>query len=204
VKSHRWSLGASPLRGVGLSCCASSRCASRPCRASIPRANSHAAVGGYSVQAGCAGGHHDGGPSRGRGSQALVSVAGTRPTVPLDELARCSRTALRSTALRFASCAAHVPDRRPAHSPCPQPGRLNAKRARIGSTAAPVAAMRQLGGTSVAGTPTPRDHGRAARGSRRASAAVTPSAVARALFVLRSLPVVPVDPTAIPPTAPPS
>jgi hypothetical protein len=35
-----------------------------------------------------------------------MSVAGTRPTVPLDELARCSRTALRFTALRFASFAA--------------------------------------------------------------------------------------------------
>ena len=33
-------------------------------------------------------------PSRGRGWRALMSDAGTRPTVPLDELARCSRTAL--------------------------------------------------------------------------------------------------------------
>ena len=59
-------------------------------------------------QAGCAGGHHEGGPSRGRESRALMSVAGTRQTVPLDGLARCSRTSL-----RFATCAAHVPDRHP-------------------------------------------------------------------------------------------
>lgn len=78
-------------------------------------------------QAGYAGGDHEGGPSRGRGSRALVSVAGTRPTVPLDELARCSRTALRSTALRFASCAAHVPDRHPGHPPSPVPGRPTAR-----------------------------------------------------------------------------
>jgi catechol 2,3-dioxygenase-like lactoylglutathione lyase family enzyme len=56
-----------------------------------------------------------------------MSVASTRPTVPLDELARCSRTALRSTALRFASCPAHEPDRRPGHPPCPEPGRLNSQ-----------------------------------------------------------------------------
>lgn len=40
-------------------------------------------------------------------------VAGTRSMVSLDELAHCSRTALRCTALRFASVAAHEPDRRP-------------------------------------------------------------------------------------------
>ena len=72
-------------------------------------------------QAGCAGGVHGGGPFPWPGSRVLMSVA-PRPTVPLDELARCSRTALRSTALRFASCAAHVPDRRPGHPPCPEPG----------------------------------------------------------------------------------
>ena len=125
---------------------------SRPCRASIPRANSLTAVGGFSVQAGCAA-VFEGGPSRGRGSRALMSVARSRPTVPLDELARCSRTALRSTALPFASFAAHEPDRLPGHPPCPQPGRPNAMCARIGSTAAPVAAVRQLGGTSAAGPP---------------------------------------------------
>jgi hypothetical protein len=105
-------------------------------------------------QAGCASGDHEGRPFPWPGIAALMSVAGSRPTGPLDELARCSRTALRSTALRSASCAAHVPDRRPGHPPCPQPGRLNAKSVRTGSTAAPVAAVRQLGGTAAAGTPT--------------------------------------------------
>jgi hypothetical protein len=82
----------------------------------------------------------------------LMSVAGTRPTVPLDELARGSRTALRSTALRLASCATPVPDRHPGHPPRPEPGRLNSntRRARAGSTFVPVAA---LGGTSAAEPP---------------------------------------------------
>lgn len=100
-------------------------------------------------QAGCAGRSHEGGPSRGRDRGPGVR-RGPRPTGPLDELARCSRTALRCTALRFASFAAHVPDCHPGHPPRPQPGRWNAKSARAGSTAMPVAA---LGGMAVAGTP---------------------------------------------------
>ena len=70
-------------------------------------------------QAGCAGSDDEGGPSRGRGSRALMSVAGPRPTVPLDELARCSPTALRSTALRSApvSCARARSSPRPPATP---------------------------------------------------------------------------------------
>ena len=98
--AFRLQVGASPLRGAGLSCFASSRCASRPWRASIPRATRPGRLRRrWSRRR----------PSRGRGARALMSVAGTRPTGSLDELARCSRTALRSTTLRFASCAAHVP-----------------------------------------------------------------------------------------------
>lgn len=141
------------------------------------------------------------GPSRARGSQAPMSVAGTRPTVPLDELARCSRTALRSTALRSSpvSCA------RARSSPRP-PATLGAgppeceESARAGSTAAPVAS---LGGTSVASGAGPRERGRAARGSRRACCAVTPAALLGPLGV-QSLPDEPAQPTAIPQTAPPS
>ncbi len=152
-------------------------------------------------QAGCAGGVHEGGPSRGRGSRALVSVAGTRPTAPLDELARCSRTALRFTALRFASSAAHVPDRHPGHPPHPEPGRLNPESAPAGSTAAPVAA---LGGTSVAEAPTLVDVG------GPLAAAVAPAAPSRRPRLLGPslrrgrCSVAAVGPTAIPPTAPPS
>jgi hypothetical protein len=127
---------ANPLRGPG--CRASHRApslrsVSRPYRASIPFATRPGRLRRRS--------------SRGRpfprpGSRALMSVAGTRPTGPLGELTRCSRTALRSTALRFASCAAHVPDRHPATRQAPEPGRLNAKRAPAGSPGAPVAALR--------------------------------------------------------------
>jgi hypothetical protein len=49
----------------------------------------------------------------------------------------------------------------------------------------------------------PRERGRAARGVRRASGAVTPSARARALGAAVAF-VEPVQPTAIPPTAPPT
>ena len=164
---------ANPLRGPG--CRASHQAAVKgPERldpVGLPSLSQHG-------QAGYAGGPDEGGPSRGRGSRALMSVAGTQPTVPLDDLARCSRTALRFTALRFASCAAHVPDRHPGHPPCPKPGRLNAKRARAGSTGAPVAS---LGGTSAAEAPT-------------LVTVCGPIAAA----------VAPVEPTAIPPTAPPS
>jgi hypothetical protein len=119
-------------------------------------------------QAGCAGGDHDGGPSRGRGSRALVSVAGTRPTVPLDELARCSRTALRSTALRCAPVRCARARSSPRPPAMPGAGPPETMRARAGSTAAPVAALRSAlwhVGRRGAG---PRDRGRAARGSRRA------------------------------------
>jgi hypothetical protein len=192
-------------RPCGCACGARPRCAG-PGRRAAHRAAARLDPDGLRSlaqhgQAGYAGGVHEGGPSRGRGPRALMSVAGTRPTVPLDELARCSRTALRSTALRFASWAAHVPDRHPGHPPCPQPGRLNAKSARAGSTAAPVAA---LGGTSVAEAPTLVKLG------GPLAAAVAPAAPSRwPRFLGPSLrrgrcPVAPVGPTAIPPTAPPS
>ena len=75
--------------------------------------------------AGAAGRHHEGGPSRGQGSRALMSVAGSRPTIPLDELARCSRPALRVAPL---PCAALEPDRPPGHPPRPVPGRPKTER----------------------------------------------------------------------------
>jgi hypothetical protein len=153
-------------------------------------------------RASCAGGHHEGGPSRGRGSRALMSVAGTRPTVPLDELARRSRTPLRCVTL---TSAALEPDRHPGHPPCPEPGRRNANAdamsARAGSTAAPVAAR---GGTSAAEAPVLVKLG------GPFAAAVAPAAPSRRpRFLGPSLrrgrcPVAPVGPTAIPPTAPPS
>ena len=180
------------------------RLAGSGCRASH-RAASRLDLGGRPSlaqrgQAGCAGGHHEGGPSRGRGSRALVSVAGTRPTGPLDELARCSRTVLRSTALRSALCAAHVPDRHPGHPPRPEPGSVNAKRARDGSTAAPVAA---LGGTPAAEAPVLDDVG------GPLAAAVAPAAPSRRprwlgpSWIRVSQPW-PDQPTALPPAAPPS
>lgn len=113
---------------------------------------------------------------------------------PLDELARCSRAG-------FASCAARVPDRHPGHPPRPEPGRLNTKLARAGSTAAPVAS---LGGTAVAEAPAFVNVWRATRGSRRASKAVTPAASARAPLPCGRCPSCPVKAHRDPPTAPPS
>lgn len=102
---------------------------------------------------------------------------------PLDELARCSRTALRFTALRFASFAARTPDRHPGHPPHPQPSRLQC-RACSGRLARRASRCRSAAwwhaGRGVAG---PRDHVRAARCGRRARCAVTPAGDARALSV---------------------
>ena len=153
-------------------------------------------------QAGCAGCNHEGGPSRGRGSRALMSVAGTRPTALLDELARCSRTALRSTALRFASCAAHVPDRHPGHPPSPVPGRPTARLKCSGrlDRRASRFAWWHVGRRGA----DPRERRRAAR------AAVAPAAPSRRPLVLGPslrrgcCPDESIEPTAIPPTAPPS
>jgi hypothetical protein len=144
-----------------------------------------------------------------------MSVAGTRPTVPRDELARCSRTALRCTALRctalrFASFAAHVPDRRPGHPPRPEPGRLNSRYVnnRCDACSGPLdrraSRSRAFAWWHVGRRGAdPRDRGRAARGARRASGAVTPSAGARALGAAVAF-VAPVQPPAIPPAAPPT
>jgi hypothetical protein len=131
----------------------------------------------------------------------FLSFASTRTTVPLDELTRCSRAARHFAALRSAARAALVPDRPPGHPPRPEPGRLNAEFARAGSTAAPVAA---LGSTSAAEAPVLVIVG------GPLAAAVAPAELSRRprLFgpSLRCgrCPVVPVEPTAIPPTAPPS
>jgi hypothetical protein len=84
---------------------------SRPCRASIPSAQTRP-------------GRLRRHSSRRRpipwpGITAQMSVAGTRPTVPLDELARRSRTALRFTALRsgFVCCARARSSPRPPATP---------------------------------------------------------------------------------------
>jgi hypothetical protein len=172
--------GVSPLRGGGLS-----RLRVEP----LSKAQRLAPDGQPSLtqieMAGSAGRDHEGGPSRGRGSRALMSVAGTRPTVPLDELARCSRAARHFAALRSAAHAALVPDRHPGHPPRPEPGRLNTRThelARSGSTAAPVAHLRLTWchvGRRAAG---PRCRGRAPRAADAPGVPVTPAAVARPLF----------------------
>ena len=84
-----------------------------------------------------------------------MSVAGTRPTDPLDELARCSRTALHFTSLRSAPvrCARARSSPRPPATPGagpPEGQQPGSGSAHCGSTAAPLAA---LGVTSVAGPP---------------------------------------------------
>ena len=131
-----------------------------------------------------------------------MSVAGKRPTVPLDELARCSRTALRSTALRSASCAAHMPDRHPGRPPCPEPGRPTAGLKCAGrlDRRAIRCARWHVGRRGA----DPRDVGRATR------AAVAPAAPARLPLVLGPsmrrgrCPDEPIAPTAIPQASPPS
>lgn len=69
----------------------------------------------------CTRGNCEGGPSRGRGSLARDRRS------HLDEPAPCAPTALRSTGSRFASFAAHVPDRHPGHPTRQGPGRLNSQ-----------------------------------------------------------------------------
>ena len=180
-------------RRTGPGCRASHRAAARLDPDGLPSLAQHG-------EAGCAGGDHEGGPSRGRGSRALMSVAGTRPTVPLDELARCSRTARRSTALRFASCAARVPDRHPGHPPRQEPGRPTARlkcSGRLDRRA--VRCARWHVGRRGAN---PRDVGRAAR--------VAPAGPSRRPLVLGPLmrrgrcPDEPIGPAAIPQASPPS
>jgi hypothetical protein len=113
-----------------------------------------------------------------------MSVAGTRPTVPLDELARCSRAARHFAALRSTTQAALVPDRHPGHPPRPEPGRLNTRThelARTGSTAAPVAHVRSLRVTSAAEPPVLEVVGGLLAQPVAPGVPVTPAAVARAL-----------------------
>ena len=81
----------SPLRGAGLL-----RLRVEPLSKALPLAPDGLPSLTQFEMAGDAGGDHEGGPSRGRGAQALMSVAGPGPTVPLHELTRCSRTALHS------------------------------------------------------------------------------------------------------------
>jgi hypothetical protein len=112
--------GVSPRRGAGLSCCASSRC-QRPSvstlRASIPRAIRRGRRGRRSSRRrpfpwpGIAG--------------ADVLRAWRERRARLTNWPAARRSALRFTALRFASFAAHVPHRHPGPPPCPMPGRLN-------------------------------------------------------------------------------
>jgi hypothetical protein len=94
--------------------------------------------------------------------------------------------------------------------PRPEPGRLNRQGVNSRCEASPGRLDRRASrshafacwhvGRRGAG---PRDRGRAARGVRRASAAGTPSAIARALSAAVAF-VEPVQPTALPPTAPPA
>ena len=95
---------------------------------------------------------HEGGPSRGRGSRALVSFAGTRTTAPLDELTRCS-----CTPLRFVCCARTRSSPRPPARPGAGP-----PEAQTAATPGVPAAARpprqslpvgQLGGTPAAQPP---------------------------------------------------
>ena len=95
------------------------RCARPSCRAARRATGQEPASRPFGLpsfaqhgQAGDAGVHEDGGPSRGRGSQALMSFAGTRTTALLDELARCSRTPL-----RFVCCARARSSPRPPAKP---------------------------------------------------------------------------------------
>ena len=137
-------------------------------------------------------------------------VTAIRFARPLDELAGglLRRTALRKLRLR---CAAPlVSDRHPSHPPCPKPGRLNSSNPEPLSVLRPARPPRQslrLVARRPLQPPTLVNVERAARGSRRASRAVTPSAAGSGPLshpVLRSLSDEPVGPTAIPPTAPPS
>ena len=116
---------------------------SRPC--GLPSFAQHG-------RAGDAGVDHEGGPSRGRGSRALVSFAGTRTTAPLDELARCSRTPL-----RFVCCArARSSPRLPARPRAGPPEAPTAATPGVPAAARPPRQslpVGQLGGTSAAEPP---------------------------------------------------
>jgi hypothetical protein len=129
-------------RFVGSGCRASHRAAARLDPGELPSHAQHS-------EAGCAGVGYEGGPSRGRGSQAPTSVASTRPTVPLDELARCSRTAL-----RFVCCTRARSSPRPPATPGAGPPNIHSEvfvSARPPRQSLPFG---PLGGTSFAGTPT--------------------------------------------------
>lgn len=188
-------LGASPRSGAGLSCCASSPFLRRGLDPDgLPSLAQHG-------QAGCAGWV----------TWAALPVAGDRrPWCPSRVRDRRSRLtnwpaarALRCAPLRCAPlpCAALVPDRHPGHPPRPEPGRLNAK-GQLGPARPPRQSLRLVARRSlqpptlvIVGGPLAPAVAPAAP-SRRPRCSGPPG--------VRSLPDEPVQPTAIPQTAPPS
>lgn len=115
--------GAPPLRGVGLSCFASSPIAALRVSTltGFHPSREQPAATRRDEWAGCAGGADGGGPSRGRGSRARGWPSRVRDRhllrSPLDELARCSRTALRKLRFRaLRSCQIVTPATRHARS----------------------------------------------------------------------------------------